>query len=108
MVALSEPPSRWWEYASERRLFCGPRPGGHHIPSTFHILECGFVRCNHWNGLERRECGLWVFAFAIRGGRLVVARVELNEIDSMRKLVTPSEIIDYLGIWAVASPPKVV
>lgn len=90
---------RWWTYVKERRLFCGPPGVGHHIPSTFHVLECGFIRCNHWHAESKSECGRWVFALAVRGGKIIVAEVALDEIEGMRKLGTPAEIIDYLGIF---------
>lgn len=91
---------RWYEYATEGRVFCGPRDrGGHHIPNTFDIPESGFIRCSHWIGEERRECGRWVFLYAIRGGKVVVAEVSLDEKKAMRRLQTPAEMIDYLGIF---------
>jgi hypothetical protein len=91
--------SRWWEWLTERRIVCGPAPEGHHIPVTFRLAESGFIRCNHWNGLERRECGLWVFALAIRGSGVIVVRVTLDEVDEMKELETPTAMLNYLGIW---------
>lgn len=90
---------RWHEYATEGRVFCGPRPGGHHIPNTYDIPEHGFIRCGHWIGEERRECGRWVFLYAVRGGKVVVAEVSLDEKTAMRRLATPAEMIEYLGIF---------
>lgn len=94
-----QPPSRWWQFVTEGQLFCGPKPHGHHIKNAFDLTESGFIRCNHWVEAERRECGLWVFAYAVRGGRVVVARVTLDEKRAMKQLQTPAQMIDYLGIW---------
>jgi hypothetical protein len=90
---------RWSELVNEGRIFCGPRPGGHHIPNTFDIPESGFIRCSHWIGEERRECGRWVFLYAVRGGKVVVAEVTLEDKKLMRRLQTPAEMIEYLGIF---------
>lgn len=89
---------RWHSYAAEGRIFCGPRPGGHHIPATYDLPESGFIRCGHWVAEERRECGRWVFLYAIRGGRVVVVEVTLADKKAMRQLSTPAEMIEYLGI----------
>ena len=90
---------RWWEWVTERRLACGPAPTGHHIPVTFRIADAGFILCQHWIGLERRECGLWVFALAIRGSGVIVAGVTLDEVDVMKELETPTAMLSYLDIW---------
>lgn len=92
------PLARWHSYAAEGRIFCGPRPGGHHIPATYDLPESGFIRCGHWVAEERRECGRWVFLYAIRGGRVVVVEVTLADKKAMRQLSTPAEMIEYLGI----------
>lgn len=90
---------RWSDYVSERRLTCGPKDqGGHRIPNTMHVLECGFIRCSHWIAAENRECGRWLFVYTVRGGRAIVAEVQVHEIEIIRKLVTPAEILDYLGV----------
>lgn len=44
-------------------------------------------------------CSRWVFLYAIRGGGLVVARVDPDERRAMRQLSTPAEVIEYLGIF---------
>lgn len=44
-------------------------------------------------------CGRWVFLYAIRGEGLIVARVEPSERRETRKLSTPAEVIEYLGIF---------
>lgn len=80
--------------AEERRIRC---PAGHPIPFTQRINETGFVRCGKWNA--QSECGLWVFVFAIRGNGVVVAQVSLDEMDEMRDLQTPTEMLSYLRIW---------
>ena len=80
----------------DRRITCA---AGHHIPSTFDIPEHGFVRCSHWIDRERRECGRWVFLYVIRGGMAVIAEVELREKDEMKRLTSPAEMVDYLGIF---------
>lgn len=36
---------RWSEYARAGRVFCGPPPNGHHIPSRYQIPESGFIQC---------------------------------------------------------------
>lgn len=82
-----------------RKVYCGPRAVGHHIPNTFEINDTGFVRCHHWINQERRECGRWVFLMHIRGGGNIVAEVTLDEKASMRNLATPAEMLDYLGIF---------
>jgi hypothetical protein len=94
-----EPTARWWKYVRAGRIFCGPVPGGHHIPNTFKVNESGFVRCDHWMKNEKRECGNWVFLYAIRGGGIVIARVSLEEQRDMDSLSTPDEMITYLGIF---------
>jgi hypothetical protein len=95
-AAVENSPRRWWRFVRDRRVTCA---AGHHIPATFDIPEHGFVRCSHWVGLEHRECGRWVFLFAIRGGRAVIAEVELREKDEMKRLTTPAEMLDYLEIF---------
>lgn len=90
---------RWWEYASERRLFCGPPGSGHRLPNTVHIVESGFIRCNHIIGPARLECGRWVFVFVVRGGKSIVVEVKLSEIEAMKRLGTPAEMLDYLGVF---------
>lgn len=91
-----KPAPRWWQYVRAGRLFC---PVGHHIPNTFGVSEAGYVRCNHWIDAERRECGLWIFLFNVRGGGIVTAAVSLVEKDAMSHLTTPAELIEYLGIF---------
>lgn len=44
-------------------------------------------------------CGRWVFIFAIRGGGVIVARVEPDERQAMAHLDTPAAVIEYLGIF---------
>lgn len=63
------------------------------------IPESGFIRCSHWLAGERRECGRWVFLYAVRGGRNVVAEVSLDDLKAMEALSTPAEMIEYLGIF---------
>lgn len=99
MIAAPQQP-RWWKFVKRRRLAC---PHGHHIPATVRIPESGFIRCAHWIDGEKRECGRWVFVYAIRGGRAVVAEVELAEQDEMEDLATPAEMIDFLGIFGSPS-----
>jgi hypothetical protein len=121
---------RWWAYVAERRLCCGldaPEPGapaGHHIPAHFEVGETGFVRCQKFvedqeargrTDAERRAagrelqrsgharghlCDRWVFIYAIRGGRCIVVEVEEGERAAIRRLGTPAEMLDYLGIFA--------
>jgi hypothetical protein len=94
-----DPPSRWWRFLRERRLKC---PHGHHIPHTFAVTEAGFVRCPHRGGPGgdyRTECGAWIFLFAVRGGAIIVAQVELTEVEPMKRLETPAAMLEYLGIW---------
>lgn len=93
------PTGRWWRFLRERRLKC---PAGHHIPHTFAVTEAGFIRCPHRHGDGRGvgvECGRWVFLFQIRGGALIVAEVQLSEVEPMKALGTPAEMLSYLGIW---------
>lgn len=88
--------SRWWKYLTRRGITC---PHGHHIPVKSKINETGFLMCDRWIQAERRECGLWVFVFAIRGDRCIVAQVSLDEQDEMDQLQTPAAMLDYLGIF---------
>lgn len=90
------PTRRWWEYARETHLRC---PCGHRIPQRAHVTEAGFIRCEAMDSRSQQRCGKWVFLFAIRGGRLVVAEVGLDDIPAMRDLTTPAAMIEYLGIW---------
>lgn len=90
------PRPRWWDFVRHGRLFC---PAHHHIPNTLDVTEAGYIRCHHWIAAERRECGLWIFLYAIRGGGLVVASLSLDEKRAMAHLTTPAEIIEYLGIF---------
>ena len=69
------------------------------MPEKANINDTGFIRCDHWIASERRECETWIFVFAIRGGSNVVAEVTLDEKAKMRQLTTPSEMLDYLGIF---------
>lgn len=87
---------RWWRFVKRRRIIC---PLKHHIPNTFGVTEAGFIRCAHWLPDERRECNCWIFLFAIRGGGIVVAEVSPEEKATMDELSTPTEMIDYLGIF---------
>lgn len=91
-----DPPRRWWRCPRDRRLRC---PSGHHFKETVQINDTGFIRCSEWLASERRECGRWIFVFAIRGGRNIVAEVTLDEKAAMRKLSTPAEMLEYLGIF---------
>lgn len=91
--------TRWSALVEEGRIFCGPRGVGHHFSDTFDINESGFIRCGKWIAEEQRECGRWVFLYAIRGGKVVVAEVSLDERRAMRKLATPAQMIEYLGIF---------
>jgi hypothetical protein len=93
---VPKPPARWWQYVEEGRIFC---PAGHHIPNTFDVNESGFKRCGDWIEAEQRECGLWIFLYAIRGGGIVTAGVSLDEKRAMRSLSTPAQMIKYLGIF---------
>lgn len=102
MTERPTPDRRWHEFVSEGRVFCGPKPDGHHLPRTFHVPESGFIRCQHWLANERRECGRWIFLYAIRGGRCVVAEVSLDDYRKMAVLSTPAEMIEYLGIFEPA------
>jgi hypothetical protein len=98
LTTLDPSTPRWWRFVKRRRIVC---PALHHIPNTFEVTEAGFVRCAHWIKEERRECNRWVFLYAVRGGGIVVAEVTLHEKDAMERehLTTPSEMIDYLGIF---------
>lgn len=97
-----QPTGRWWEWVTERRIFCGPRPHGHHIPNNARINESGFLHCTHKlpNSLER--CGRWTFVLAIRGSGVIVAEVSLDEMNEMQELQTPTAMLDYLGVWRKA------
>lgn len=91
-----QPTSRWWDYAHNRMVKCS---SGHHIKSTARFNETGFIRCAHWLAADRAECGRWVFVFAIRGSKCIIAEVSLDEQEEMEQLATPSAMLDYLGIF---------
>jgi hypothetical protein len=84
------PTRRWWRKVNRRRLVC---PAGHRIPHTFDVGETGFKRC------DKHGCDRWSFLFAIRGGGVIVAEVTLDEMTEMEHLSTPTELLDYLGIF---------
>jgi hypothetical protein len=44
-------------------------------------------------------CDRWVFILPFRGGKNIIAEVSLDEEREMEHLSTPSEVIDYLGIF---------
>lgn len=107
------PTRRWWAYVRERQLRC---PCGHHIPHTFAVTEAGFIQCRHkqhptdarlhdrrgsegYAGARVVECGLWVFLFPVRGGKVITVQVTPDECEPMRDLGTPAAMLDYLGIW---------
>lgn len=92
----AKPTLRLWRYLKKRRLAC---PLGHHFRERAEFPESGFLRCEHYIGAEHRECGLWVFILAIRGGGCIVAEVSLDEKTEMEELVTPAQMIEYLGIF---------
>ncbi len=71
---------------------------GHSFPSTFEINETGFGRCSHHIHGENRECGRWIFVYQVRGGGYFIADVTLEEKAVMRKLSTPAEMFEFLGI----------
>lgn len=88
---------RWWRLCdSQRRIYC---KSGHHIPHTFHARELGCVRCNHWLGAEKRECGNWSYLIVIPGRGIVVCEVSLQDLEAMEKLATPLELVSYLGFF---------
>lgn len=91
-----QPTSRWWDYVASRRLVC---PAGHHFKNNWHPLESGLIQCSKWIADEKRECGLWIFAFVVRGGKCVIAEVTQAETSRLAELTTPAEVIDYLGIF---------
>ena len=88
------PPLRWWRYVRARRIHC---PAGHHIPHTFHVRESGAVRCQHRT--KGIDCGRWVFLLPFRGGSVITAEVTLAELAEMEDLQTPTEVLDFLGIF---------
>lgn len=92
----AQPTSRWWDYVASRRLIC---PAGHHFKNNWHPLESGLIQCSKWIAEEKRECGLWIFAFVVRGGKCVIAEVTQAETSRLAELTTPAEVIDYLGIF---------
>jgi hypothetical protein len=91
-----KPTARWWRYLKPRRMTCAD---GHHFSERARFPESGFLRCEHWIAAEHRECGRWIFIYAIRGGGCVVAEVSMDERDEMDELLTPAQMIEYLGIF---------
>ena len=69
------------------------------MPNTFGVTEAGYVRCNAWVAAEQRECGLWVFLLAFRGGGIIEVAVSLDDKAAMEQLTLPAELIEYLGIF---------
>jgi hypothetical protein len=55
--------------------------------------------CNHWIAAKHRECGIWLFLFAVRGGGVIEVAVSLDDKRAMAHLTTPAELIEYLGIF---------
>lgn len=95
--AAPEPsPRRWWTYAGRRRVRC---PAGHHLPVTWRINETGFIRCNHWIDTQKRECGRWVFLFAVRGGGVFVVEAPLEEHEDIAEIQNPHGMLEYFGIF---------
>lgn len=93
---------RWSQFVHFRRIMC---PAGHHLKHDQDFNESGYIRCKHWIASESRECGHWVFVFAVRGGGIV--EVELfgpEEKDRLRELSTPTEVLEYLGIFDEPRP----
>jgi hypothetical protein len=87
---------RWKDYIFGGRLRC---PCNHSFPTKVEINDTGFIRCDHWIASERRECGRWIFLLAVRGGGAIVAEVTLDDKAAMRKLSTPAQMLDYLGLF---------
>ncbi len=100
MSACAKPESsRWWKWAvSRRRVLC---PSGHPVPIHAEFLDAssGFIACRHWDTAEKRECNRWMFLLAVTGGGSIIAEVTLDEKAKMRQLSTPSEMLDFLGIF---------
>lgn len=105
--SMTPPAPRWWQFVRANRIVC---PAGHHIPNTVRLPEHGFIRCPHvLNRLDQAahgdrqrhvvECGLWVYAYVMRGGRAVLVAVDMGELDALEALATPAEVIEYLGIF---------
>jgi hypothetical protein len=94
--AIAQTNPRWWRYVHRKQLVC---PAGHHYKNSVKFNPTGFIQCPHWIAGEQRECGVWVFAFAIEGGRAIVAEVTEDESSAMEELRTPGAMIDYLGIF---------
>jgi hypothetical protein len=95
--------SRWWCYVPRKRLIC---PVGHHFNNSWHPLESGLIRCDKWIAEEKRECGLWIFVYVVRGGKCVIAEVRQDEASHLSELTTPAEVIDYLQIFEQISVPN--
>jgi hypothetical protein len=93
---------RFWRFVNFRRVMC---PAGHHIKHDFDFNEVGFIPCRHWMGDEKRECGRWIFLFAIRGGGIIEVEVwDMADKDKIKELSTPAQMIEYLGIFAGDRP----
>jgi hypothetical protein len=90
---------RWWEWATERRIFCGPRPDGHHFANNFRVPESTFLHCTHKFANSVVRCDRWVFVLTIRGGGTIVAEVSLDEMNEMHELQTPTAMLDYLKVF---------
>lgn len=85
---------RWWKWLYDRRLTCA---GGHRIPNLFNIDESGSVRCNKFVGSG--ECGKWIWLFHFPGGGNIVVDVNLEDLETMRRMTTITEKLDYLDIF---------
>lgn len=95
---------RWWEFTSDRNLHCADN---HSIPNTFRVTESGFIRCSHWDGRVKTECGNWVFVYVFRGGSAIAAEVTLKEQREMERMTSPAEMFGFLGIFPKsADPPR--
>ena len=95
-VPLPSPGPRWWRYVRRNRLVC---PNGHHIPEKASFPEHGFILCDKHMGRGLGLCGTWLFVYAIRGGGIIEAEVQLWEKRAMEEIQTPGEMIHFLGIF---------
>lgn len=94
-VNQSAPP-RLWRWLKARRLTCAR---GHPFSYTFRVHERSAHRCHHWDDASRSECGRWTYFIAIRGGGVIAADVTLDEVNTIDKMETGTEVIDFLEIF---------
>jgi len=96
-------PHRWWRVVRRQRLLC---PLGHAVPPHAEISDTGFIRCRYQLAKDKRECGRTLFLLQIRGDAAIIVEVRTDDLAAMRRLSTPGEMLDFLGIFSADNSPN--